>query len=78
MSLASVRVTRRTKRRQREKGREDSAPKFIYCDAEVFILPKATFGQPLREGEAAGVSSPRHVFKGILQNLGKPRNLLWP
>jgi hypothetical protein len=43
------------------------------ADAEVFILTEGNIlvAATARRPEAAGVSSPRHVFKGILQELGK-------
>jgi hypothetical protein len=43
------------------------------ADAEVFILTEGNIliAATARRSEAAGVSSPRHVFKGILQELGK-------
>jgi hypothetical protein len=43
------------------------------ADAEVFILTEGNIliAAIARMPEAAGVSSPRHVFKGILQELGK-------
>jgi hypothetical protein len=43
------------------------------ADAEVFILTEGNIliAAIARMPEAAGVSSPGHVFKGILQELGK-------
>jgi hypothetical protein len=43
------------------------------ADAEVFMLTEGNIldADRARMPEAAGVSSPRHVFKGILQELGK-------
>ena len=55
-------------------GREDSAPKSMtIADAEVFILTEGNIlvAAIARMPEAAGVFSPRHVFKGILPELGK-------
>ena len=46
---------------------------YVIADAEVFILTEGNIraAAKARRPEAAGVSSPGHAFKGILQELGK-------
>ena len=62
------------KRRQPESGpRGFSSEIYVIADAEVFILTEGNI-RAAAKGEEAGsrrVSSPRHAFKGILQELGK-------
>ena len=62
------------KRRQRESGpRGFSSEIYVIADAEVFVLAEGNIlaAANARRSEAAGVSSPGHAFKGILQELGK-------
>ncbi len=62
------------KRRQRESGpRGFSSEIYDIADAEVFVSAEGNIlaAASARMPEAAGVSSPRHAFKGVLQELGK-------
>ena len=62
------------KRRQRESGpRGISSEIYPIADAEVFVPAEGNIlvAANARRPGAAGVSSPRHAFKGILQELGK-------
>ena len=62
------------KRRQQENGpRGFSSEIYAIADAEVLVLTEGNIrvAAIARMPEAAGVSSPRHAFIRILQELGK-------
>jgi hypothetical protein len=62
-----------------EAGRVDSAPKsLIVAGAEAVSLAEGSIRATVnaRSSGAAGVPSPGHAFKGILQELGRPSCLL--